>query len=359
MGKGSFTPSSFNEKLHNFPNNCFRNQHFYVAIKIMVFSDSCSDAKIPSLISWTTVVISVVLCIVTVPGNALTCAAIIKDPFKELRSPFNYFVINLAASDLIVGLITEPGFIVYHVHEALEEKKLPILWVVHLTYFVSLTASLLSLSALTVDRCLAIVSPLRRRLNTRRGYITSVVIWSIAFVLPLAYFAFQFYLFLFLFINTAVIVVFIILSVSVKRITGRMRDGVQHWDSVKNSVCKQRAIVRERKVTKSFLMILTLFCCAVFPSCIVAYVINLCSTCSCDVINILRDVYFLLPMMMSTTNQFLYSWRMRNFRTAFSVILKVKSNVTGKLRFNRVVDGNLGNVSGKVISLKYLLSQGV
>ena len=107
----------------------------------MPFSEGCHEEDIPGYISWSTVAISSMLCIITVPGNLLTCIAIIKDPYKELRTPFNYFVINLVAADLIVGCVTEPAFIIYHAKEAVKGQKLQMLWIFHLTYFTSLTAT--------------------------------------------------------------------------------------------------------------------------------------------------------------------------------------------------------------------------
>lgn len=268
----------------------------------MLFSDSCSEEDIPRYISWSTVAISSILCIITVPGNLLTCIAIIKDPFKDLRTPFNYFVINLTAADLIVGCVTEPGFIIYHTKEAIKGQKLHVIWIFHLTYFTSLTASLLSLSALTVDRCLTVTSPFRRRLKPKHGYLTSAVIWCVSLSVPLIYSVVKFYVFLFVFANTAALVVFVILVISHKRIAKTMQDHVRHWDAIQNNDFKRRALARERQVTRSFMLMLTLFCSTVFPSCIVAYVIGFCTTCSCDVINTLRDVYFLLPMVISATN---------------------------------------------------------
>lgn len=327
----------------------------------MPFTDSCSEEDIPSYISWSTVAISTVLCIITVPGNLLTCIAIIKDPYKDLRTPFNYFVINLTAADLIVGCITAPGFIIYHTKEAMEGQKLHVIWIFHLTYFTSLTASLLSLSALTVDRCLTITSPLRRRLKQRHGYLTSVVIWGVSLIVPLIYFVVKLYVFLFIFANTQALVVFAILVVSHQRISKTMQDHVRHWDLIKNSDFKQRALARERQVTRSFMMMLTLFCSAVFPSCIIAYVISFCTTCSCDVINTLRDVYFLLPMVISATNHLLYSMRMRNFRRVFALFFKCA--VFQKIRsrpcywMNNIRDGSKQKFNKKTIRTKNLPSE--
>ena len=327
----------------------------------MPFSDTCFGEDIPRFVSWGTVAVSSLLCALTVPGNLLTCIAIIKDPVKDLRSPFNYFVINLAVADLIIGCVTEPGFIIYHTREAMKGQRLHFIRIIHLTYFTSLTASLLSMSALTVDRCLAITSPLRRRLKPRHGYLTSVAIWCVSLTIPLTYLLVEFYVFLFAFGNTSAVVVFIILVISQKRIANTMQNHVKHWEAVKNNDFKRIALARERQVTRAFMMMLTLFCSTVFPACIATYVINFCATCSCDVINTLRDVYFLLPMFISATNQLLYSMRMRNFRRAFAVLLHCaafqKIRPAKCYQVNKIAHRNQGKVSNETIWMKQLPSQ--
>ncbi|RMX43503.1 hypothetical protein pdam_00001906 [Pocillopora damicornis] len=59
-----------------------------------------------------------------VPGNILICIAILKDPYQELSNSFNYFVLQLAFSDVIVGIFTEPAFVVWHIREALGHDSL-------------------------------------------------------------------------------------------------------------------------------------------------------------------------------------------------------------------------------------------
>ena len=57
----------------------------------------------PDELALFTTVISAILCVLAVPGNFSVCLAIFKDPLGKLRSPFAYFLVNLACSDLIVG----------------------------------------------------------------------------------------------------------------------------------------------------------------------------------------------------------------------------------------------------------------
>ncbi|KAJ7391595.1 hypothetical protein OS493_017292 [Desmophyllum pertusum] len=63
----------------------------------------------------------------------------------------------LAVSDLVVGALTGPVFIAFHVREAMRYPVMENIWIIHLTFFVSYTASLLSLAALTLDRYLTVI----------------------------------------------------------------------------------------------------------------------------------------------------------------------------------------------------------
>ena len=125
----------------------------------------------PSYISFTTATISAGMCLFTILGNLLIVLAIFIDPNKDLKSPFNYFVANLAISDLVVGFVVDPMSVAFHVSEGVAKEYPTGVVYLHISYFISCTASVLSLAALTVDRFLAITSPLsyRTKLNPKRA----------------------------------------------------------------------------------------------------------------------------------------------------------------------------------------------
>lgn len=72
----------------------------------------CENVSLPEALPWTTACSSILLCMVTVPGNVLILIAVVKDPYNNLRTNFNCLVINLVVSDLLLGLVTEPMFVV-------------------------------------------------------------------------------------------------------------------------------------------------------------------------------------------------------------------------------------------------------
>ena len=82
----------------------------------------CSEAWPPSYLSLLTIIISVIFCLVITMGNFMILILVIINPLKKLRSPFNYFVVNLAVADLIVGMISMPVTIYFHVLEYLKKN---------------------------------------------------------------------------------------------------------------------------------------------------------------------------------------------------------------------------------------------
>lgn len=293
---------------------------------MMVFMmNLCDDVHAPFATSVTTACLSLLLCCITVPGNILICIAILKDPYQELSNSFNYFVLQLAFSDVIVGIFTEPAFVVWHIREALGHGVSGTIWIVHLTFFISCTASLLSLTALTLDRHLTIVT-IRRKFSTRSVVLICALIWFLSLTIPLVYFATGFYLFAFIFTNTAVITTFVIVTFSYCQIHYKLRVQVSRWRSFCQDRIVSKAMAMEKQLTRSFSLILMCFILCLIPSCVMIYMINLCNDCDCILIHWLRDLQFLLTLVNCSMNQFLYAWRMPNFRKAVAAIVCGRSS---------------------------------
>ena len=280
----------------------------------------CEGVWAPYALSVTTATCAAVLCVATVPGNALICWAIIRDPYKELKSSFNYFVLNLAMADLFIGAVTEPVFVWYHASEALHHEVLALRWLVYTSYFMTCAASVLSIAALSFDRHLTITSTYRRTLQPSRAIAVSVAIWALSLSVPALHFVTGFYAFAFIFANTALVVTIAVLVFSIVRIHRRLRTHLAQVGATFDRRHHQRRVLTERKVTKYFLFILVSFICCSVPSCAMIYVINLCDNCSCQLIHWFRDFQYLMILFNSSTNQFLYAWRM----PAFQKILRRK-----------------------------------
>ena len=116
----------------------------------------CSNVTVPTYFSFLTASCSTPITIVPSLGNFTVILVVFLNPSKDLRSPFNYLVVNLSLADLIVGLITAPLGIAFHFFEGFGIPNRPLRKTMHVSFFISCTASLLSLSTLALDRYVAI-----------------------------------------------------------------------------------------------------------------------------------------------------------------------------------------------------------
>lgn len=288
-------------------------------------SDLCQDCWAPFATSVTTSVVAAILTLITVPGNLLIWWAVIWNPTRNLKTSFNFLVLNLAIADLIIGTVTDPLFVNFHVNEALENEVLSIQWLVHVSYFMTSTASVLSIVALAVNRYQLVTSMNRiQQSNVSRTIATSVTLWILSLGLPVLYLAVGFYKLAFIFANTAVIITTVVLVFVYYRIYHNLKRHKRNSEHIQSIREREKHAKREEKATNSLILITISFVACAFPSCVMIYVINLCHTCNCVLIHWFRDLQFLFLLVNSATNQFLYAWRMRSFRRAFKTISAVQ-----------------------------------
>ncbi|XP_015761249.1 PREDICTED: octopamine receptor-like [Acropora digitifera] len=293
-------------------------------------ANSCADVTAPIPLSFFTAIVSLILALVTIPGNLIVCIAVLKDPLKSLKTPFTFFVVNLAVADLVVGVVTEPLSVLTHFREGFSLEVRHYVVPIHMSYFISCTASVLNLAALTADRFVAISYPLqyRVRFTTTRATVIAGLIWLVSFSLPLIYFEVGYLRYAFVFANTAVALTLVIFLFTYVRTVRAMRAQVSQWDGMRQSSQSEdnRARIRaasvEKNITQAFMVMLGFFLCCYIPSCIIIYMMNFCSSCNCTTIHVFRDLQFIFVLSSSALNPFVYAWRLPNFRTAFKKILR-------------------------------------
>ena len=294
-------------------------------------SDSCSDQAPPYIVPFLTTALSILFALVTIPGNALVLAAVIRDPYGNLRTPFNYLVLNLAIADLSVGLIVDPLSIIYHLEEGIKSINLAGfgIEIEHVAYLIACTASVLSMASMTADRYMAVVHAAGYRTfqTTRRVVITCIIIWLISSSVTYLYFVIGDFLYRFVFANVVVIFTFCILVFSFFRINltlrrQRARLNVQAVASPSVRVDHNTPNMKyEVRVTKMFSIILLWYVICYLPACIAIYLVNFCHICSCDVIHWLRDMQLCFLLLSSAVNPYVYAWTSPRFRSAFLKIL--------------------------------------
>lgn len=117
--------------------------------------------------------LNIPLILTAILGNALVLTAILTTP--SLRSHSMIMLCNLAIADLLVGLITQPFYIV---KELTENRLLDILWDTVAYSFCGV--SLLIITAISVDRFLALQYHMR--------YSTIVTILRVRYMIALVWF---------------------------------------------------------------------------------------------------------------------------------------------------------------------------
>ena len=320
------------------------------ALKKMSFqSNLCQDHWSPFATSVTTATVAGILTLVTAPGNLLICWAVIKNPTGNLKTSFNYLVLNLAIADLIIGAVTDPLFVGYHVIEALRnEVSMKTIWVVHVSYFLTSMASVLSIVALAVNRYQAVKTDRIQRCKLSSIAATSVLLWVFSVGLTLLYFAVGFYKMAFIFTNVSLVIATAVLVFVYFRVYYSLKRHRKTSAQVRSNRQQEKQAKRNEKATNSLLLILISFVLCVFPSCVMVYVINLCHTRSCVLIHWFRDLQCLLLLVNAASNQFLYAWRMRSFQRAFKTAIAVqwfaKKLTRGKIRPVRTVSSQIASL---------------
>ena len=305
-------------------------------VSLSVTSGICANVPPPTSLSYFTSFLSVLLAIITIPGNVLVCLAIIKDPFRNLKTPFNYLLLSLAATDLAVGAIMDPVSVAYHINEALQLSYVNIK-IVHVLYFVLSTASILTLAALTVERYVAVAMPVKYKaaVTSRRAIVTSLSIWVASLGLSIIYFKVGFIFVTFIFANTAVFSTFAVVIFVHVAILKRLRERSKYWrgqgaigscTESENLQTQNNFIstIKESKAAKALMIVLLAFLASFTPACVMIYLLNFCSKCSCLMVHWLRDLQSLTVLCNSGINPYLYAWRLPQFKRAFYKILHLR-----------------------------------
>ena len=291
----------------------------------------CVNIAAPGYLSFSTGSFTILSAALAIGGNFLVVLAVFLDPNKNLRSPFNHFVASLGFADLLVGLLACPMSAVYPIAEGLKQTNQQYRVWMHMIYFITCTASLLSLTALTFDRYVAIVYPLvyRTKLSPLRAFLVSVLLWIASVLVSQIYLVVGDNKFRFVFANTAIAITFAALTFTNVKIYKYLRCQIHTWknwpNNTRENLVMKQALQRERKTTRTLFVALGIFTACYLPSCVCIYVINFCCTCDCLFVNWARNIQWVLVLANSSVNPFVYAWKLRNFRKAFKSILTCRA----------------------------------
>ena len=269
-------------------------------------------------------VVFIIFGIYTVVGNILVCVVYILDPSKKLRRVSNsYFVINLAVADILVGITVEP------INAASYwSQNTDVLFSYYIFAVLSCVCSIVNISALMVDRFLAVCRPFKYRslVKPNRVRTAILIIWlfSIHFsVLPLLGWrsaSFTVYLY-----GLGVLSPAGIMLLSYYGLLRALREKIAN---LKNSADRKQAthvrnmVARERRISMTVFIMLMVFLVAWCPFVIVDFVLVFCENCRSEKLLLARDITLTVGFFSSGINPGLYAWRVPNFRHGLMLLFQ-------------------------------------
>ena len=265
------------------------------------------------------------LMLLSIVGNALVLVAILKTP--SLRSPSVIFLCNLAVSDLLVGLVVQPVYIVEQMVKTVPKLQ----EATRGMGFAGCGVSLWTMTAITVDRFLALHYHLQypNLMTTSRAIYTIITIWCIITLFSFSVlWSPRIYYFLEAFCITICLLVCLVCFIKIYRIVRRHQVQIHvQQQAVENSTDTNKQQIRQstKSAKNIFIYFLVMILCYTpwFFVCIIAAINNLNSI-------VLRTFPVTVVFVNSSINPFLYCWRTPELRMA---VFK-----TARLLFCREVD---------------------
>ena len=258
--------------------------------------------------------INSILSVAAFLGNALILVALHKE--SSLHAPSKLLLRTLATTDLCVGLIVEPPAVIFWMSAIYE--KWNICRYTHTAGFVTgyilCSVSLLTLTAISVDRLLALLLGLRYRqiVTLKRTYVTVTVFWILPIVFTSTYFINEQIM---LWYGTILILVCLVTSIfSYVRIFVALRSNRTRVQQVQPSQTAALDIARYRKTVSSALWVQLALGVCYLPYGIVL-VLNTQNKLTASFL-LARESTATLLYLNSSLNPILYCWKITEVRQA-------------------------------------------
>ncbi|KAM7326501.1 hypothetical protein ACRRTK_014979 [Alexandromys fortis] len=117
------------------------------------------------------------LCMV---GNTVVCFIVIRN--KHMHTVTNFFILNLAISDLLVGIFCMPITLLDNIIAGWPFGS-SMCKISGLVQGISVSASVFTLVAIAVDRFRCVIYPFKPKLTVKTAFVTVVIIWGLAIII--------------------------------------------------------------------------------------------------------------------------------------------------------------------------------
>ena len=306
-------------------------------------ADECGGThRLPALSVFTTITTGL-LSLSTVGLNLLILLTIVRNKSNAFRPMFFRAVFNISLADLFTGLIVDSLCFNFVLKEALglglsaTEKTLS-----HLSFFMFSGVAVITVGLLSIERLWALVKPVNHLKGQKlwQSVLVGAFTWVLSIGLSMAYFKVGYIKCLVVFASTTVVFSFVLMIVMLlvyerRMVVNRKKRGrytVTRTDSNlksgrQSSMKGKLSQAGERRVTKTFMLMLVVFLVSFLPTVIMIIYMNNCTQCNCILIHTMRDLTYLLVVAGALMRPINYILRLRVLRRA---IAKTVSRVNCK-----------------------------
>ena len=266
---------------------------------------------------------NIVLSVITFLGNTLILVAFRKT--TVFHSPSKILYLSLATTDLCVGVISEPLIVGYWISVVKERWDIcrQAQALIFITGHALSSVSLFTLTAISVDRLVALMLGLRYRriVTSKRTYITVGAFWVVSIGGATMYFQKYHATLLYGYIGTAVCLAISLLSYTKIFLTFRRRRKLRHEQSfMQLGQCSQLDTTWYRKAVSNALWLQLILVVCYLPYGIVGIIMNQKGLSS--PVYVARQFALTLVLLNSTLNPFFYCWKIGEVRQAVTATIR-------------------------------------
>ena len=268
------------------------------------------------------VAVDILLSITAFFGNSLILVSLYKE--SSLHPPSKLLYRCLATTDLLVGLVAQPLYATYWMSVVQEHWSLCryVRDATYITGYVLFLVSLMTMTAISVDRLLALMLGLRYKqiVTLKRTYIIVTTFWVFNLVASLS--GFFYHRIIFMYSSLVISFCLVISFASYTKIFCTLRyHQAQVGDQQRTSQTNALNMARFRKAVDSALWVQLALVVCYAPMYTVEIVVTRTNKYSLLLV-VVRKVAIILLYFNSTLNPFLYCWKISEVRQAVKRTLK-------------------------------------
>ena len=267
---------------------------------------------------------NILTCITAVCGNTFIIASIRR--VSSLHLPWKVLLVCLALTDLCVGVITQPLYVAHILFPECHSIGLYLLIGYNTAGFLFSGVSMLTITAISVDRLLAVTLGLRYRqvVTVWRTRILLVSFWTISMAFGMMFFHyFDVTLYLTVVIISSCILISTFCYVKICYALRHHQVTVQppaHQGEKRRQRVNQLNVMRFRKTVISALWVQATFLMCFLPLTIIMILVI--SSFRTATVFFIRDLAISLLFFNSSLNPFIYCWKIKHMRQAVGGTVK-------------------------------------